>query len=69
MPASLKRLQLENKLKGIRRTIEIVVLAHQNSFPHIILFQAYPNVYELPNIELKCDEDEFDGLNRCLEKV
>ena len=74
----LERLQ-ENYIKrGIRRTVEAILLVHNHGHPHVLLLQIggktdanntntnTKSFYKLPGGRLKVGEEEMNGLHRKL---
>lgn len=70
----MARLMSEYSKKGMRKTVEAVLLVHEHEHPHILMFQALlilfkvaNSFYKLPGGELEPGEDEVGGLKRHLK--
>ena len=46
--AFLERLRNEYKAKGMRTTVEAVLLVHEHDHPHVLLLQIANTFYKLP---------------------
>ncbi|KAF7492354.1 hypothetical protein SSS_00442 [Sarcoptes scabiei] len=66
LPAKMYRLKNEFDLFGPRRSVEAVMLCHQNNMIHVLLMRWPPNRFLLPGGELISDETEEEALKRCI---
>mmetsp|Transcript_2119 Transcript_2119/g.7682 ORF Transcript_2119/g.7682 Transcript_2119/m.7682 type:complete len:197 (+) Transcript_2119:237-827(+) len=64
--AQMERLQTKYQAEGPRRSVDAVLVVHQNNHPHILLLQAGPTYFKLPGGRLRPGEEEVDGLKRKL---
>jgi hypothetical protein len=57
-----------------RVTVEVVMLAHYNNIPHVLLLRSSNptitgTVFALPHTHMRAGEDNLASLNRCLNKL
>jgi cleavage and polyadenylation specificity factor subunit 5 len=69
IPARMTRLQADYTKKGMRTTVEGLVLVHEHEHPHILLLQVANSFYRLPGGELDPGEDEVEGLKKRLKEM
>ncbi|KAI7697811.1 hypothetical protein SSS_00442 [Sarcoptes scabiei] len=69
LPAKMYRLKNEFDLFGPRRSVEAVMLCHQNNMIHVLLMRWPPNRFLLPGGELISDETEEEALKRCISSM
>uniref|UniRef100_A0A915D211 Cleavage and polyadenylation specificity factor subunit 5 n=1 Tax=Ditylenchus dipsaci TaxID=166011 RepID=A0A915D211_9BILA len=69
VPARFQRMRAEFEQRGMRRTVEGVLIVHEHSIPHILLLQVGASFFKLPGGELNVGEDELDGLKRILTET
>ncbi|KAJ2991887.1 hypothetical protein HDV02_003402 [Globomyces sp. JEL0801] len=62
----MQRLLEEYESQGMRITVEGVLIVHDHSHPHVMLFKLAENFYKLPGNTLKPGQDEIQGLQSIL---
>ncbi|PAV61015.1 hypothetical protein WR25_04377 [Diploscapter pachys] len=67
--ARFKRMRDEYEQYGMRRSVEAVLVVHENSHPHVLLLQIGSTFFKLPGGELNPGEDEVDGMKRLLDET
>ncbi|KAG7532113.1 hypothetical protein FFLO_03855 [Filobasidium floriforme] len=65
--ARLQRLTNDYDAKGMRRTVEGVLVVHDHGHPHILMLQIANAFFKLPGHYLSPGEDESLGLKRRLD--
>ncbi|KAI0224289.1 hypothetical protein L0F63_007388 [Massospora cicadina] len=66
--ARLQRLAADYKSFGVRRSVEAVILVHEHKHPHVLMFQFGGTYFKLPGDHLNPNEDEIEGLSKCLNR-
>lgn len=64
--ARLERMERNYVHQGMRRSVEGVLLVHNNNHPHILLLQIGTTFFKLPGGKLRVNEDPVEGLKRKL---
>ncbi len=59
---------------AMRVTVEVVMLAHTNSIPHVLLLRSSNpgvsgTVFSLPHTRVRIGEDNVTSINRCLNEI
>ncbi|EDV21802.1 expressed hypothetical protein [Trichoplax adhaerens] len=67
--ARFQRMKEEYQTKGMRRTVEGVLIVHEHRLPHILLLQLGTTFFKLPSTELAPGESEVEGLKRGLNEI
>ncbi|KAI8925224.1 Cleavage/polyadenylation specificity factor subunit 5 [Entophlyctis helioformis] len=66
--ARMARLQSEFSTKGMRESVEGVLLVHEHGHPHVLVLQVGGSFYKLPGGTLKLGEDVAKGLKRLVNE-
>jgi len=64
-----KVLKKEYQQKGMRRTVEAVIVVHEHNLPHLLLLQQGTSYFKLPGGTLLDNESEHQGIRRHLKRV
>jgi len=67
--ARFRRMKEEFKRRGMRRSVDGVLVVHQHGLPHVLLFQLGNSFFKLPGGDLRQGEDEVEGLKRILTET
>ncbi|CDW52089.1 cleavage and polyadenylation specificity factor [Trichuris trichiura] len=64
--ARFQRMRDDYEKRGMRRTVEGVLMVHEHNLPHVLLLQLGSSFFRLPGGELEPGEDSVEGLKRLL---
>ncbi|XP_027902204.1 pre-mRNA cleavage factor Im 25 kDa subunit 1 isoform X2 [Vigna unguiculata] len=64
----LLRIQSNYAARGLRTSVEAVLLVELFKHPHLLLLQVRNSIYKLPGGRLRPDESDTDGLKRKLTR-
>lgn len=68
-PERIARIEESFKIRGLRRSVEVVLLVHRHSHPHILLLlqgTSESPIFRLPGGRLRVGEAEVEGVRRKL---
>ncbi|KAJ3307826.1 hypothetical protein HDU93_005913, partial [Gonapodya sp. JEL0774] len=67
--ARLQRLANEYEERGLRTTVEGVLVVHDHGHPHVLMLQIANTFFKLPGESLNPGEDEHQGLRVRLSQM
>ncbi|KAG1654227.1 hypothetical protein FOA52_004503 [Chlamydomonas sp. UWO 241] len=65
----LARLKTNYETKGMRRSVEGILLVQEHNHPHVLMLQLGVAHFKLPGGRLRAGEDEAEGLKRKLTSM
>ena len=60
------RMRDEYEVQGMRRSVDGVLLVHENRMVHLLLLQQGTSYFKLPGGELNKEEEEIEGMKRLM---